>query len=380
MSGATAASRRAGAERGRLLRWGLPRDPDASSHLAGFLVSTVVTVLAVRAFLAAAGYPQVGGDGLHIAHVLWGGLLMAVAFVLLLSFAGPVVRPLGSVVGGVGFGLFVDEVGKFVTDDNDYFYEPTAALIYVVVVGLVLLGEMLHGRRPHHPSEYLAGAADHAVSGLVGGFTRRARAEARDLLERGSAARGSVQVRALLDVVEDDPDEIVDPIDAVGGAVVRVTHRLVRARWVPWLTVAVLTLAGLASVGRGVWSWWQGADVPSWIVAGLVASGAASFLLAVRGLMVVGADRRAGYTSFRRAVLLSLLVTQVFLFRIEQWAATAGLAVDLVVLGLIAAELTSIDAERGGRAPVDGGSPDGVARAGRAGDGAPVTGPGREVR
>ncbi|MGH3544915.1 MAG: hypothetical protein ACRDPW_03165, partial [Mycobacteriales bacterium] len=57
---------------GRLLRWGLPRDPDAVPHLVAMLVSAVATVLITRAFLALAGYPQVGGETLHVAHVLWG--------------------------------------------------------------------------------------------------------------------------------------------------------------------------------------------------------------------------------------------------------------------------------------------------------------------
>src|SRR4051812_42537166 len=78
---------------GWLLARGLPRDPHASPHLTAMLVSAVATVLLVRGFLAAAGYPQIGGGGLHIAHVLWGGLLMVLGLVLLLSFAGPVIRP-----------------------------------------------------------------------------------------------------------------------------------------------------------------------------------------------------------------------------------------------------------------------------------------------
>lgn len=119
--------------RGLLLRWGLPRDVAGGRHVAGFFVAAVVTVLFVRGVLALLGYPQLGGGGLHVAHVLWGGLLMALAFVLLLSFAGPVVRPLGALVGGVGFGLFIDEIGKFVTADNDYFYQPTASLIIILV-------------------------------------------------------------------------------------------------------------------------------------------------------------------------------------------------------------------------------------------------------
>src|SRR5690606_18013451 len=149
-------------------------DPAAGRHLAGFVVAAVATVLLTRAYLAATDYPQIGGGGLHIAHVLWGGLLMALAFVLLLSFAGPAVRPVGALVGGVGFGLFVDEVGKFVTADNDYFYEPTAAIVYGTVVGLVLLADALHGRTEHAPEEHLAGAVDHAVAGVVGGLTPHA--------------------------------------------------------------------------------------------------------------------------------------------------------------------------------------------------------------
>jgi hypothetical protein len=306
----------------------------------------------VRFFLALADYPQIGGGGLHVAHVLWGGLLMALAFVLLLSFAGPVARPIGALVGGIGFGLFVDEVGKFVTSDNDYFYEPTAALIYLVVVVLAMLGEMLHGRRPHHPSEHLAGAADHAVAGLVGGFTTRTRTEARRLLDRAGPVHGSREVRALLDVVEEDTAEIANPIDVIAGAVVRLTHRVVAARWVPVLTVAALTLTGLLTVGRGVYAWFAGADVPGWIVVGLLVSGAVSVLFALYGLLTVRRDRWAGYVAFRRAVLLSLLVTQVFLFRIEEWAATGGLLADLAVLGLVSAELSQMDAERRERAAV----------------------------
>jgi hypothetical protein len=337
--------------RGVLLRLGLPRDPSAVSHLGGFLVAAVATVMLTRALLALTHYPQLGGGGLHVAHVLWGGLLMALGFVVLLSFVGPVARPLGALLGGIGFGLFVDEVGKFVTADNDYFYEPTSALIYVVVVGLVLVAEALHGRYPHNPVEYLAGAADHAVAGLAGGFTTRTRSEARALLDRAGVVHGADEVRGLLDVIDDEASELPNPIDAVGRWVVGLTRRLVTARWVPWLTVGVLVLNAGASVTRGLFAWVQGADVPWWTVGGLLVSAGVSIALALAGLVVVRRNRHGAYVLFRRAVLISLLVTQVFLFRLEQWAATTGLLVDLLVLGLIAAELNQIvDAQERERA------------------------------
>ena len=59
------------------------------------------------------------------------------------------------------------------------------------------------------------------------------------------------------------------------------------------VAVAVLTLTGLVTVGRGVLAWWGGADVPPWIVGGLLVSGVLSFAWAVRGLVLVRRDRWA---------------------------------------------------------------------------------------
>lgn len=96
-----------------------------------FVIAGVVTVLGIRAFLAITGYPQLGSDSLHIAHVLYGGLILVIALLLLLLSDRPN-KLLAALLGGIGFGFFIDEVGKFVTQDNDYFFEPAVSIMYIL--------------------------------------------------------------------------------------------------------------------------------------------------------------------------------------------------------------------------------------------------------
>jgi hypothetical protein len=63
-----------------------------------------------------------------------------------LIFANAWVYTIGAVLNGVGMGLFIDEIGKFITQTNDYFYPPAAPIIYAFFLLVVLL--YLYIRRP----------------------------------------------------------------------------------------------------------------------------------------------------------------------------------------------------------------------------------------
>jgi hypothetical protein len=56
---------------------------------------------------------------------------------------------LSALLSGLGVGLFIDEVGKFITQTNDYFFPAAAPLIYATFLLLVLL--YLFVRRRGHP-------------------------------------------------------------------------------------------------------------------------------------------------------------------------------------------------------------------------------------
>jgi len=171
----------------------LPRNARFGDLQETFLVSAVATILIVRSQLWLLDYPQIGGRGLHIAHLLWGGLLMLVAIALLLTYLGRRPRVPASVVGGAGFGLFIDELGKFITSDNDYFFRPAAALIYLVFLALFFGARALTRRRPLTSTEYAANALDLVAEAVSHDLDEREKRQADGMLAAadpdGPAAR-----------------------------------------------------------------------------------------------------------------------------------------------------------------------------------------------
>ena len=138
----------------------------AALHLT-FFVTAITTELCIRTQLYLTHYPQLGGHGLHIAHLLWGGLFMVAALAILLSLLGRRVRQVAALIGGVGFGFFIDELGKFITADNNYFYKPAAGLIYLIFIGLYLGSRAYQRHRGLDDDERVRNAIE-----LIGEATR----------------------------------------------------------------------------------------------------------------------------------------------------------------------------------------------------------------
>ncbi|MCX7976156.1 MAG: hypothetical protein N2646_03690 [Bellilinea sp.] len=118
----------------------------AERYLLISLISFAATVLLVRLFLEITNYPRVEFGTLHIAHVIWGGLILFAAALLPVMFANRWAIFWSAFLSGIGFGLFIDEIGKFITQTNDYFYPPAAPLIYACFLLTVMI--YLQFRRP----------------------------------------------------------------------------------------------------------------------------------------------------------------------------------------------------------------------------------------
>jgi hypothetical protein len=327
------------------------------------LVCAVATILIVRTQLWLTNYPQLGGRGLHIAHLLWGGLLMLVALVILLGFVSPSAREVAAVVGGVGLGALHRRVGKvrhrrqqllLQADRRDH---------------LLLFHHLLSGHPGSGPAEGIHAAGvprqrDRDTQGERAPRSRRLEAAARARIARtgrpvrSTRARASRHARA--DALPSDtgrargnPGRTTDSggvLRCRRSPLVRARDRRVLQRVGIGFTAADRRAGRLRHgradsaevfrVGHRITNSPLGAaqvDFIQWadLAASVVATG-----FVVAGLYWLGQSRRiAAFAMFERAVLVSIFFTQVFAFVYSQFAAVFGLFFDLLLFVAVRAIL-----------------------------------------
>jgi hypothetical protein len=309
------------------------RSLDLHQHLTTLFVCAVATVLFTRGILALTGYPQVGGAKLHIAHVLYGGLLLLAALIVTLGFLSPATRPVAAVAGGIGFGLFIDEVGKFVTKDVDYFYRPAIAIIYVSFVSLFGVIRWL-SRGRYSAREATLAAVDALGKAAAGGLTAERRMRVLALLhETGATGTVAAGVRDLLErcaVEGDDSAFERAAMRAAGLWDAATSHPLFRR-----VVFTLLVLGGAVSAGELGWLLRHGL---AHLTFSQKAFGATT--LVADGALLIGAIQLprsllGALHWYDHAVLIEITVAQVFLYTSEQLAATVNLAVLLVLWAVI---------------------------------------------
>jgi hypothetical protein len=308
------------------------RATDLSRRCDTFLVVAVASVLANRLFLIVTGYPQLGNGTLHISHAIWGALMLATSVILAISFLGPFTRSLVALVGGAGFGWFIDELGKFITRQVNYFFKPTFALIYMTFIAMYLVFRGLQ-RRTYTADEGVLNALEALKAAALGQLDEPARREALGLLEATNPDTGfAAEVRALLGRAPSLPTR--SPPAATRWAA-SLRHRylglarhprfvdLVSVLFTLFAVVALGTVLSLALDGPGVVTFTE------W--AGLVSSMVANACLLIGVVLLRTRGRLEAYEWFDRGLLISMFITQIFVFAEEQLGGTVGLVILLAV-------------------------------------------------
>jgi hypothetical protein len=237
--------------RGIGIRSGVKR-VNAERYLLSMLLSFAASVVLTRIYLQLTGYPQIGRGELHIAHMLWGGLLLFASALLMLTLANRWAMQLCAILTGLGVGLFIDEVGKFITKSNDYFYPAAAPIIYGFFLLTVLLYLQVRRRESRDARSELYHALDYLTEVIDEDLDERERAEVEVHLQR-VAARTVYPDQArlattLLDFIcSGDLHLVQHPANRWERFVQRLQE--LEAKWISRRTAKTVLVAGLLAFG-----------------------------------------------------------------------------------------------------------------------------------
>lgn len=324
------------------------RNVRARDQLDVFLISAVSSLLLVRFYLHVASYPQLGGGDFHIAHMLYGGILMMIALANAFAFLGARALRISAVLGGIGFGVFIDELGKFITKDNDYFFHPTIGIIYAIFICLYLAFNFLSREQKLSSREYQLNALSQLEEAIIRDMDTYEKHRVARLLQKANQNSQFTKVLwHFLNEVETVPPGRPHHVKLF----LRKLERSYRRFWhsrnsnmvvqllfvlqaVIFLLAVIATIYNNFDQVRDLLTTRHEVYSSQLLIGQLVASGlAASF--AIVGAVLLPQSRVAAFEQFRRATLINLYLTEFFIFSRIQFQALPGFLFNLLLLGVI---------------------------------------------
>lgn len=299
---------------------------NAGEYFENLLIAAVTTILGIRFYLDFTGYPKIGGGGIHIAHMLWGGLLMLLCIIMLFTFLNRAMLHFGAIIGGIGFGTFVDELGKFITSDNDYFFQPTFAIIYIIFILLFLLFRFFEKRHRLSTIDYLSNAFELTRQTATEGMNPQVKTRALSLLRKCDSSNIVVQhLSSILTSISKDTNSnrgfLARFNQGIHGFYTSITEK-------EWFTRGIV----LFFVTFSLFNLWRAIDAISlyfrlqdftlsFIDLGKFFSSIISSIIVIFGILIFHHSHIKSYKVFRLGLLFSLFVTQFFDFYNDQLAA-----------------------------------------------------------
>jgi hypothetical protein len=337
------------------------RRPRAENYLLITLLSFAVSVTLTRLFLEIFGYPQLGGKDLHISHLLWGGLFLFIATLLPLILANRWVYILTAFLSGIGVGLFIDEVGKIITKNYDYFYPAAAPIIYAFFLLTVLLYLRVRRRPSSNPRQQLYEILEGLEEVLDHDLDQEEKKELVNKLQQINQNNSDQDFRllasTLLNFVENGQIQVFPEKKTVlENWVCRFQE--IENKYIHKTTLRAILAGSLLALG--IHSLWQFIPLLAisinsqllqkkmvylfqsglltnpgkldWFSAWLILEGSVGFLLIISAIfLIIGADHRGINLSFI-SLLISLTVVDIFLFYFDQFSSILIAIIQFILL------------------------------------------------
>lgn len=319
-----------------------------------FFITSITTILLIRFYLKITGYPQIGGSTLHISHLLPGSLFLLASVLVLLAAVNRAARGFAAFLAGLGFGLVWDELGKFITKDNDYFFHATPGLIYITFVVLYLIVRYASQRKLTE-NDYIANVLDLLKDAAIKDLDVREYEHAKQLLAYVSKDHILYDsTKAMLESVKPSPMRQPSLLDKFINALKWPLLSLSRQEFFPRLVITVALIYGFISLAaaaffaagatlpdsRHVISLLQGDESD---IAGAIAAMISALCSIAAAYRYFSGHVRRAYKLFEQSLLVNIFIGQIILFFKSQPVALTWLAFTLLLLinlELLSAERT----------------------------------------
>src|SRR5207247_2522912 len=147
-----------------------------------------------------------------------------------------------AVIGGVGFGLFIDELGKFLASDNYYSFKPTASLVYAMFIVRFLTARELRQFRKLTARENLVNAIEASKQLVLGPISNVLRNRALAWLDASDSSQPLTPfLHHQFELATATPERrfwFTAPVLAVRARYALIVHN----RWFPRVVISVFVL------------------------------------------------------------------------------------------------------------------------------------------
>ncbi|MCL5438635.1 MAG: hypothetical protein M1268_01455 [Patescibacteria group bacterium] len=318
---------------------------DFESIFESFFVSAIIAILGIRIFLQLTNYPKLGGGGFHIAHMLWGGMFMLFAIIILLIFLGRPTRRTAAILGGLGFGAFIDELGKFITSDNNYFFQPTFSLIYLIFVILYVTFYSFRKYWDFSKKEYLINSLEYIKEAIMTDLNKEEKRLAMHYLSHSDQNNQiTITLKDLYKKLDTIPESEPNIITRIKKFLTDFYLNLVQKKLfkigvnvffiVKFILSILLVISSLSALIQVFIL--QGITIKEIYgstieILDLFASSVAGVFIII-GVIKMRRSRLEAYKMFKKSVYISIFLVQVFSFYQEQLSAFLGLIFNILIL------------------------------------------------
>lgn len=271
---------------------------------------------------------------------------MLAAIVILLSFLGIYIRQIAAVLGGIGFGTFIDELGKFITSDNNYFFQPTVAILYFLFLFLFIAFRYLERHREMSEKEYLMNALELLGEGVQNDMDAEEKKTFLSFLKNANVTSTHAKITKHLIALSDDLEEVQSSESGIVKKFLIQSqtqfNRFVQSPLMGGIILgffiinALLYILSVVLIALAIFTGREYTiDLPSQYISlafGEIISTTASAVLIIIGVLVLKFSRYTSYLFFKYSILVSILITQFFVFYREQVSAVFGLLLNVFIL------------------------------------------------